>query len=231
MLPPASPRGPLADPQHQCRHYARDVRRAVSTLTLLCCVLACAPALAAGPLPTARLVTRGSEMPGFAGARTSLNAYFSAFTWGHRGSGTWTESEEEASSLRALGFEQGVEELFLGRRRESHGRHPEAASEALVFATAASAQSELRAFVADGLAKYARNGLREFPGPAIPGSLELDAVQGGRRGSVGNVFFSTGRCLFVVGNFVYDAKSRAQVVRAPVAGALALYRRNRRLCG
>jgi hypothetical protein len=199
--------------------------------TLLSCLLACAPAWSAGPLPAAQLVARVHDLPGFAGARVHLSSTRSAFTWAHQGQGTWTQDEVQTSTLRTLGFEQGVEAFFTATAREAHGHHREAVSEALVFPTASSAESALKASVPEALSVYGKQGMREFPGPAIiPGSISLDAFSPGVRGRAGNVFFSTGRCFFVVGDFVYSATTRAQADRAPLAGALALYRRDRRLC-
>jgi hypothetical protein len=65
---------------------------------------------------------------------------------------------------------------------------------------------------------------------SIPGSVTLGNFVPGRRGSTGNVFFSLGRCAFVVGNVVHDATTRSVAAGRAVAAAEAIYRRAKRSC-
>jgi hypothetical protein len=50
-------------------------------------------------------------------------------------------------------------------------------------------------------------------------------------GGTANVGFVTGRCYFLVGNALRDTAEAAQLDAAPLAGATALYRREKRRCG
>jgi hypothetical protein len=178
-----------------------------------------------------QLVARVRDLPGFAGARATLEHTTSPFTWAHNTNpGTWTEAQVEATNLQSLRFEEGAEAFFTGSAPEAHGLHREAISQGVVFATAAAAQSELRTSVEGALKIFSRKGLLQGADPAIPGAVNLGNFTSGHRGGSDNVFFSTGRCFFVVGDSVHNTTSRAQADRAPVAGALALYRRDRRLC-
>jgi hypothetical protein len=58
----------------------------------------------------------------------------------------------------------------------------------------------------------------------------VDQFTPGKRGATGNVLFSTGRCFFVVGDLVHDARTSAQGTKAPIAGATALYKRTKHVC-
>jgi len=204
--------------------------RAAGLLALLWLLAGCASALADLPIPPQLLVVRVAEMPGFAPASVQSSSTASAFEWAHGAPGTWTEAQEEASLLESLGFQEGVREYLLAKRREGRGAHREAVSEAAVLPTASAAESALRQSFANSLRAFEARGLAQFADRAIPGALGLGNFSAGRSGGDGNVFFATGRCFFVVGDAVHDARTRAQENRGPLAGALALYRRARHLC-
>jgi hypothetical protein len=206
----------------------RHARILIGTLALALCP---ASAHAAGLIAPAQLVAHVRDLPGFAGARETRQHTTSPFAWAHETSpGTWTEAQLEATNLQALGFEEGAEAFFTGRAPEVRGLHREAVSQAVVFATAAAAQSEVMTSVQGALRLFPRAGLLQGADPAIPGAVTLGSFRGGHRGGSDNVFFSTGRCFFVIGNAVHAARTRAAADRAPLVAALALYRRDQGLC-
>jgi Domain of unknown function (DUF6531) len=110
------------------------------------------------------------------------------------------------------------------------GLEREGVSEALVFSSAQGAKDQLVTSVAEALKEYEKVSLRRFVDPGIPGSAGLGNFTPGKRGATGNVFFSTGRCFFVVGDLVRDARTSAQGAKAPIAGATALYKRVKHAC-
>jgi hypothetical protein len=156
----------------------------------------------------------------------------SPYTWAHNtgGSRTWTEAQEEATNLEGLGFEEGAQGFYEGPTRESHGFHREAVSVAEVFATAAAAETEMRDSVSSARTNYEAPEGVEVTDRAIPGAVTMGNFSPRRPGATDNVFFITGRCFFLIGNAVHSARSRAAAARAPLAAALALYRRDKRLC-
>ena len=185
----------------------------------------------AGPLPVQKLVSRSGDLPGLAGAQSYLTSTSSPFEWAHsQHGGTWTEAQEEATILQTLGFEEGVRRAFLARSSEGHGKHREAVSETVVLSSATNAQEAMAAAVATFVRQSRKPALFELSDRAIPSAMVLGNLTPGRRGGDGNVFFTSGRCLFVIGDYLYTASSRAQVDRAPLAAALALSRRERVLC-
>jgi hypothetical protein len=185
----------------------------------------------AAPLPVQKLVARPGDLPGLAGAQSYLTSTSSPFEWAHgQQGGTWTEAQEEATTLQTLGFEEAVRRAFLARTSEAHGKHREAVSEAVVLPSATNAQAAMVASAATFVKQSTKPSLFEFGDRAIPNAMVLGNLTPGRRGGDGNVLFTSGRCYFVIGDYLYAARSRAQVDRAPLAAALALYRRERVLC-
>jgi hypothetical protein len=187
-------------------------------------------ALAGVPLAPADLAVTARELPGFAHARRFLEATTSAFAWAHSGvGGTWTSYQEEVPLLEASGFQEGVQAGFTGRRRE-HGRRPrEAASQVALFASDAAAQRESERSIGV-LSSEVGAELIHFAVPGIPGATGIGSFSAREHSGVGNVLFRTGRCAIAVGDALRWAGSAAQVDRAPIAGALALYRRTRPVC-
>lgn len=179
---------------------------------------------AATPIAPALLVATDHELPGFAGAKTGLywttspSVYVKEYT-----QDTPAEATAELSGLIRLGFEEGVLRTFSAPHRE-------AVSEAIVFPSRHAATEDLRVAIAEGLADYEKKGLKRSPVPGIPGAVALGDFTVGKRGATDNVFFSTGRCLLVVGDRVTNASTRAQAARAPVAAAKALSKRLEQTC-
>jgi hypothetical protein len=136
---------------------------------------------------------------------------------------TPAEAAAEMPMLVHAGFREGVEESF-------HAARGEGVSEALVFSSAQGAKDQLVTSLADALKEYEKASLRRFVDPGIPGSAGLENFTPGKRGATGNVFFSTGRCFFVVGDLVRDARTSAQGAKAPIVGATVLYKRTKVLC-
>jgi hypothetical protein len=207
--------------------YAWLVKLAAALIAVICVGATSAPAMAVAPtVPPAELVAHTNELPGFAGAKVTLDWSASAFEWGR----FLAEGEAEAKRVTAVllrdGFQEGAQAFFRGRR-ESGNRHREGLSEAAMFATVPAAEQALVANVSHTLKLH---GFKRFLVPSIPGAVGADLFNPHRRGGGGNVLFSTGRCYFLVGNSIHDAKTRAQLDRAPVAAAAALYARTKQLC-
>jgi hypothetical protein len=185
----------------------------------------CSACIAPGPpIPPSLLVAHPRDLPGFARARSRLLWATSAEVFVHRFSeDTPAEAAAEIPMLMHAGFREGVEESF-------HATGREGVSEALVFRSAQGAKDQLVTSLADALKEYEKTSLRRFVDPGIPGSAGLGNFTPGKPGATGNVFFSTGRCFFVVGDFVHDARTSAQGAKAPIAGATVLYRRTKHVC-
>jgi hypothetical protein len=163
-------------------------------------------------------------LPGFAGAKSQLLWTTSAEVFVRRFTeDTPAEAAAEIPMLMHAGFQEGVEESF-------HATGREGVSEALVFDSAQAAKDQLVTQVAEDLKVYEKAGLRRFGDPGIPGSAGLGNFTPGKRGATGNVLFSTGRCFFVVGDLVHDARTSAQGAKAPIAGATTLYKRTKHVC-
>jgi hypothetical protein len=217
---------------------ARDTMRRLwltAYIVLACVALGSGAALAGGiPFCTrcaassviapALLVVRPRDLPGFAGAKGRLYSTTSAFELAHEGENSSSEAESEAAYLTREGFREGVEESF-------HQADREGVSEALVFDSARAAKHQLITSVAQDLREYEKASLKRFVAAGVPGSVGLGNFNPGKRGATGNVLFSTGRCFFLVGDLVHDAITSAQGTKAPIAGAKALYKRTKRVCG
>lgn len=185
----------------------------------------CSTCIASGPpIAPAQLVARPKDLPGFARAKSKLRWTTSAEVFVDRFTeDTPVEAAAEIPMLVHAGFQEGVEESFRAAGREG-------VSEALVFSSTQGAKDQLVTSVAEALKEYEKASLRRFVDPGIPGSTGLGNFTPGKRGATGNVFFSTGRCFFVIGDLVHDARTSAQGAKAPIAGATALYRRAKHVC-
>jgi hypothetical protein len=177
------------------------------------------------PIPPSQLVAHARELPGFKGAKVTLDWSTSALEWGHFISESDAEAKNTTALLLGEGFQEGVQAFFRGRR-ETGNRHREALSEALLFATPSAAEHMLRANVQ----ALERRGFKRSAVPSIPGAVGLDVFNPNRHGGGGNVLFSSGRCFFLIGNSIHDASTRAQLDRAPIAAAVALYGRTKQSC-
>jgi hypothetical protein len=192
-------------------------------LVMGCAIAMPSPALAATPIPPALLVVHPQDLPGFFGAKSTLSSAMSALLYAQQSGDTPQEAEVEVTHLQSEGFYEGVSEILAKAQNE-------AVSNALVFDSAQSAKHELIANLSEDLKSHAKDGLKRFHVPAIPGSVGLDQLQNGKPGAAGNVLFVTGRCFLLVGDVVRDALSRRQGIKAPIAGAIVLYRRIKHLC-
>ncbi len=202
---------------------ARRARVALpATLLAFVCLSCCATAEGGRVIPLSELVPSKAELPGFIHATTKVWSTTSVLEWAK--SGEPSAPPGAVNNLRAEGFQEGIEKgYFLLPSRE-------ALASASVFASAAGAEHELRASVAEAMRTFEQAGLKRSTVHAIPGSVGLGSFRPGHRGGTGNVFFVAGRCFFVIGNRFVDATSRAQANLAPVAAAQTLYRRDRQLC-
>lgn len=193
-------------------------------LALGCGFVVSSPALAAAPIAPGLLVVTRHELPGFAGAKTSLNwttspsLYVKEYT-----QDTPAEAMAQLSGLVRMGFEEGVQGTFSAPHRE-------AVSEAIVFLSEHAAREEVKVALAEDLAAFEKSGLKRSPVPGIPGAVALGDFQAGQRGATDNVLLSTGRCFLSVGDRVLNASTRAQGARAPVAAAEALSKRVKQTC-
>lgn len=176
------------------------------------------------------LVARLGDLRGFGPAIVTHFSTTSASEWAEGQSSTPIEGEKESTALNQNGFQLGLSAFFTGRR-EANGRHREAVSDALVMATYAGAQKELKAAVAEAWATYQKPGLEKGTMRSLPGSVTLGAFVAGKRGATGNVFFSVGRCVFMIGDAVHDAPARAAAADPSMAAAKAVYRRAGPYCG
>jgi hypothetical protein len=174
------------------------------------------------PVRAADLVPHVSELPGYKHARMSLQATASAFKWAHTtNQGTWSEAQLEANGLEALGFEEGAVAYYhLGRFRHGSFRR-EAAAEAIVVSTPEHAGALMRSFTRELRRGAASEGVQVSSDPDIPGSVEVGGFTA-RKGGYDNVLFTSGRCVFLIGDFLRDARSLAEAMRAPRAAALAV---------
>jgi hypothetical protein len=170
------------------------------------------------------LVVRTHDLPGFAGAKTSLEATESASVWAHGGESTPAEAEAEVAYLRREGFQEAVQETV----RSPHNR--EAQSFALVFKSAYAGKRELSSTYAADLKGFNKRGLKRLAVRTIAGAKGLSTFVRGQHFASGNVLFTTGRCFFVVVDYVHNAVTRAQGDRAPLVAAKVLYKRTKPLC-
>jgi hypothetical protein len=206
------------------------VKLAAALVAVICVAVTSAPAMAVAPpvLPSL-LVARTHDLRGFGSAKVSFYWTASAVEWAHGRGQSEAEAKSETAGLLAQGFQEGAEAVFTGRR-ERGGKRREAVSDGYVFATVAGAEHFLRALVAESLNAYPKRGLEHFAVPSIPGAVGAGDFVSGRRGVTGNVFFGSGRCVFVVGNAIHGSTTRAEGKRAPIAAAVAIYARTKQVC-
>jgi hypothetical protein len=203
------------------------VRSAVVALVFagMCCATAAASVAPPSNLPVARL----GDLRGFGPAKMTHFSTSSAVEWAEGENSTPAEAAKESEELSEHGFQLAAEAFFRGRQ-EGHGRRREAVSDSYLFATVKDAREELSIQVSAALASYEKRGLEKGTVRAIPGSVTLGAFVAGRRGATGNVFFSVGRCVFVIGDAVHDARARGVAATPPVAAADAVRRRAGPVC-
>lgn len=204
-------------------------RRAVIALVglLVGLVFTPAPASAALQIPATTLVAQQHDLVGFGPARTTLFSTAYALEWTLNSGVSTALAEHEATELNGRGFQEGVSMYFIGRK-EGRG-HREAASATAVFASSAGAQQELASAVSTFLKEEA-NDPRFHRGTvqAIPGSIELGKRD--KSGGFDNVFFSTGRCFFVIGDAIHEPSLAGQF-RHPVRTAAAtVYAQAKQAC-
>jgi hypothetical protein len=132
------------------------------------------------------------------------------------------EAQAEVGTLKKEGFQEGVEERLSTSQDE-------ALSDALVFSRAKGAQRELNANASEDIGRH-HAGLKQFTVAAIPGSVGFGQQRNHIRGATADVLFTTGRCFFLVGVAMNDGATQKQANNAVVSGAIALYRRLKRLC-
>jgi hypothetical protein len=192
-------------------------------LVVGCAIAMPSPALAATPIPPKLLVVHPQDLPGFLGAKSTLSSATSALLYAQQSGDSPQEAEVEVTHLQSEGFNEGVSETLAKA-------HNEAVSNALVFDSTQSAKHELMANLSEDLKSHAKDELKRFHVLAIPGSVGLDQFQNGKPGAAGDVLFSTGHCFLLVGDVIREASSREQGIKAPIAGAIALYKRIKNVC-
>jgi hypothetical protein len=206
------------------------MRGVIAGLALALGTLICGVAGASGALHPNVLVAQAGDLRGFGPARVQHFSTTSTSEWAEVAEESSPAAARENKVLLENGFQLGLLAFFIGRR-EAHGRHREAVSDALVLATAADAQKELGAQVAEAAASYQKRGLKKGTMRSISGSVTLGAFTPGRPGATGNVFFRVGRCVFVIGDAVHDASTRAAAADPSRAAAIAVAGRVRPYCG
>jgi hypothetical protein len=186
-----------------------------------------AASIASAATASSPLLVQPGEMPGFASAKVQ---HFSAKTAARYVHSVLEEkpsprARRKVERLNAEGFREGVVELLS----VSHSG-AEALSEALVLGSAEFAKRQQRekfTMVSRELHKHGR--VIRFTAPGIPGSIGVALVVRGKAGGAANLFFTSGSCLFIVG----DALGHGKVtqLKAPVIdGAEAVYRRSQAAC-
>lgn len=190
-------------------------------LVLGCGSFASVPAVATAAIRPSLLVARPRDIPGFYGAKHSLRSATSAVDYAQLvlGDGP-AETHRESLHLTREGFEEGTTEFFS----DTHG---EAVSDALVFSSARGAKQELTAAVSEDIHAHHEG---RFTVALIPGSVGFSSFKVGHLGASADVLFSIGRCYLEVGNAVPGASTRTEGIRAPITGAMTLYRRVKHLC-
>ncbi len=204
--------------------------RAVVAGLALVATFACGVVSASGALYPNVLVARAGDLRGFGPARVERFSTTSASEWAEVAEDSSPRAAREDKVLLENGFQLGLESFFSGRR-EAHGWHREAVSDALVLATETDAQKELGAQVEEAFETYTKRGLRRATVRSIPGSVTLGSFTPGHRGATGNVFFRVGLCVFVIGDAVHDATARAAAADPSMAAAVAVDRRVGPYCG
>ena len=188
-----------------------------------CGVAVSAPAFAAAAISPASLVAHPNELTGFATAKVNLRSATSASRYAKVVLGeSPREARKEVAKLKRKGFQEGVQELLTSPQGE-------ALSTGLVLGSARFAKQELRASLSESLKAQGKVPIKRFTIAAIPGSSGFTAAQAGHPGGAANVLFSSGRCVFLVGNYLRKSPE-AQLGIAPIAGATALYQRVKSLC-
>lgn len=208
-----------------CFRRARTRLCVILAAALTAAVGAVAPAGAATVPPPSSLMLHAGDMPRFVPARGQPQVTIDANQFARSLEPSPGQARREAVTLRSLGFQEGVSELFV----VPHS-HDQALSVAVVLASPLAAQIQLARTVPsifEGQFPFAV--LRGFTDAAVPGSLGLAAS--GPVGGAVNVVFTTGRCYMLVGQAVTRGKPSARTLAGPViAGATALYGRASGVC-
>jgi hypothetical protein len=183
------------------------------------------------PINVRTLEVRVGDLPGFRGAHMSVFAAADPTEWAEAGEGSEAQKHAYAAQLIARGFQDGVSEFFSGRK-DAPRRHREAVSEALVFTSEAGAREEFTEMVAQAEKPVDKHPRHRYGDPAIPGSVGLSdhGSSRGLRYATGNIFFTVGRCFFVVGDSLHSGETRVQGERPATVAATALYKRAKQAC-
>jgi len=201
------------------------VSRAGTALVVLACGLAGCPIASARPAgrirPTA-LVAAPAELPGFQFAEREIQSATTAMRYaGQILQDGPKEARKETMALDRHGFREGVQEYF-------DGLDGEALSIGVEFSSAAGAEWEYAA----SLREIAHGqGATRFGVAGVPGAVGFVHLPKSGPGGDGNVVFRSGRCFFLVGDALPNATGAEELSAPPSAGALALYRHDRRRCG
>jgi hypothetical protein len=177
---------------------------------------------AAPPSPSA-LVAHAAELPGFGAAKAKIRSASTAYRYLHVVlEEPSVQARRKASKLERRGFREGVRELLSASQGE-------ALSIAIVFDRRRGAREEFNKSVAESRKAQGGATITPLATPAIPGASAFTAAEPGHPGGAANVLFTSGRCFFLVGDFLRTAPPD-QLGAAPLAGATALYERTRALC-
>jgi hypothetical protein len=179
--------------------------------------------VAGAAVPTGVLVAHPAELPGFATAKVKIRSASTPYRYAKVVlEDKHGEAMRQAAKLSRKGFREGVSELLSG----SSG---EALSVAVVFRTRRSAREEFKRSLAETLKAQGKAPIERVTVGAIPGAYAFSVAEPGQPGGAANVLFASGRCYFLIGNFLRSAPAQ-QLSVAPIAGATAVYQRSKRLC-
>ncbi|MGH9016976.1 MAG: hypothetical protein ACRDY1_04425 [Acidimicrobiales bacterium] len=165
-------------------------------------------------------------MPGFVVRGTAHTAV---------GAGAWVrrvedESGKEAArdigTLKAAGFEAGA---YVDLRPEAHAASGAGGSTVLLFATAAGARRQVKVQYDQGVAVQGSGVVIRPLKVGLTGARAFSTLGSGpRRAGASNAYVASGRCLFVVGDFL--AGTRPATAHPVVVGARSLARRATGVC-
>jgi len=159
----------------------------------------------------------------YAGSAVAVLLANSAQQWVHEGEHYDQSTPKERSYLVSNGFEDGVMELFAGKHREG-------VYDGQAFATPAGAASETQRGIRYAERHFGQKGLKHSLVTRLPGGVVIGQFLAGMHGGTGNVFFSVGRCAFVVADRVTTASTRCEAWAPVVDESRRIAQQARSVC-
>jgi hypothetical protein len=158
-----------------------------------------APAGAA-TVPLTTYLLRSGEMLGFVVTGAPHTATGASAWVRHVEDETGTTAAKDVRGLQAAGFMAGAYVNLRSRLRPSSGA---GGSTVLLFATAADARRDVATQYAQGVAIQGSGAVIHRLVLSLPGARGFTTVGSGPHpAGAANAYFSSGRCLFVVGDFL-----------------------------